>query len=313
MDYLGEGEGDGTVDMFEFVECQLLRLNLVSVSDLFDIKRRFLELDLDGGGTIDRKELMAAGSGEGNVDERMQYALRAMERVHHQMEAMIKFRLENHLHQHSGQEDRNLFKVFAPIETDPSDPNFPNFLPNPKPETTPISPPPPAAPPRQRPSVVAIIADTGFVSAVAPPRLSRLGQTNNSMPPAAFSPGPSTGTGPSFFPYSHHPASAVPPSPSPAASNLGSFHEHRFMNAASPGPIQGLAASSIQSLESASIVEGVASPYRGRNQTHIVQVPMADVASMHRHHHRRRHHHHHPDALPGEFPVYVRDDVDLDT
>jgi len=63
MDHLGylnaEGEGDGQIDMFEFVECQLLRLNMVSVSQLFDIKKRFIELDLDGGGSIDRHELMA--------------------------------------------------------------------------------------------------------------------------------------------------------------------------------------------------------------------------------------------------------------
>jgi hypothetical protein len=63
MDNLGylnaEGGGDGQIDMFEFVECQLLRLNMVSVSQLFEIKKRFIELDLDGGGSIDRDELMA--------------------------------------------------------------------------------------------------------------------------------------------------------------------------------------------------------------------------------------------------------------
>jgi hypothetical protein len=54
-----KGVADGQIDMFEFVECQLLRLNMVSVSQLFEIKKRFIELDLDGGGSIDRDELMA--------------------------------------------------------------------------------------------------------------------------------------------------------------------------------------------------------------------------------------------------------------
>jgi hypothetical protein len=312
MDYLGEGEGDGTVDMFEFVECQLLRLNLVSVNDLFDIKRRFLELDLDGGGTIDRSELMAAGSGGGSVDEKMMYALKAMERMHREMDAMIKLRLEHPAHQHhcNGKEDRNLFKVYAPVETDESDPNFPNFLPNPKLNTPPVSPPPPAAPARKRSSVLAIVADTGFVSVTAPPRLFRTSQTNSSMPTAAGSPGPSTGPGRNFFPYPHHAARAIPPSPSPAVSTLGSFRDHLVINADSPGPIRGLATSSIQSLSSASVVNGVASPYRERNQAYLVQSPMANMISVD-HHHHHHHHHHHPDALPGEFPVYVRDDVDL--
>jgi hypothetical protein len=90
MDYLGEGEGDGTVDMFEFVECQLLRLNLVSVSDLFDIKRRFLELDLDGGGTIDRKELEASGTSfaDEDFDQSMQYAFKALDRIHADMQSV---------------------------------------------------------------------------------------------------------------------------------------------------------------------------------------------------------------------------------
>jgi len=50
------------VDMFEFVECQLLRLNKVSVTDLFEIKRRFMELDSDRSGEITKEELLVTGS-----------------------------------------------------------------------------------------------------------------------------------------------------------------------------------------------------------------------------------------------------------
>mmetsp|Transcript_5334 Transcript_5334/g.13516 ORF Transcript_5334/g.13516 Transcript_5334/m.13516 type:complete len:953 (-) Transcript_5334:503-3361(-) len=95
MDYLGyfndkEG-GDGKVDMFEFVECQLLRMNMVSVSDLFDIKRRFVELDLDGGGTIDKEELMQTGSEHtGKSSDKLHHALEAMERQHESMEELLK-------------------------------------------------------------------------------------------------------------------------------------------------------------------------------------------------------------------------------
>jgi hypothetical protein len=53
-----KGFADGQIDMFEFVECQLLRLNMVSVSQLFDIKKRFIELDSDGSGNIERSELV---------------------------------------------------------------------------------------------------------------------------------------------------------------------------------------------------------------------------------------------------------------
>jgi len=52
-----KGCADGQIDMFEFVECQLLRLNMVSVSQLFDIKKRFIELDTDGSGCIERSEI----------------------------------------------------------------------------------------------------------------------------------------------------------------------------------------------------------------------------------------------------------------
>ena len=90
LDYLGEGESDGKVDMFEFVQCQLLRLNLVSVNDLFDIKRRFLDLDLDGGGTIDRKELEASGTSfaDEEFDRAMQYAFKALDRIHADMKSV---------------------------------------------------------------------------------------------------------------------------------------------------------------------------------------------------------------------------------
>jgi Ca2+-binding EF-hand superfamily protein len=61
---------------------QLLRLNYVSVHQLFDIKRRFLELDLDGSGTINRDELVATG-GEamGEHSSEIQHALEAMDEI----------------------------------------------------------------------------------------------------------------------------------------------------------------------------------------------------------------------------------------
>ncbi len=39
------------------MEGQLLRLNKVSVSTLFEIKQRFVDLDIDGSGYIDRQEI----------------------------------------------------------------------------------------------------------------------------------------------------------------------------------------------------------------------------------------------------------------
>jgi len=78
----GEVQGDGEIDMFEFVECQLLRLGNVSVTALFDIKARFIELDLDGGGTIEREELIGNGA---ESDDRIVYALAAMEKLHSEM------------------------------------------------------------------------------------------------------------------------------------------------------------------------------------------------------------------------------------
>lgn len=50
------------ITMHKWVELHLLRLNKVTVSDLFFIKQAFLELDVDGSGSISRAELERTGA-----------------------------------------------------------------------------------------------------------------------------------------------------------------------------------------------------------------------------------------------------------
>eukprot|EP00283_Hemiselmis_rufescens_P006555 CAMPEP_0173429298 /NCGR_PEP_ID=MMETSP1357-20121228/8041_1 /TAXON_ID=77926 /ORGANISM="Hemiselmis rufescens, Strain PCC563" /LENGTH=895 /DNA_ID=CAMNT_0014393455 /DNA_START=110 /DNA_END=2794 /DNA_ORIENTATION=- len=93
MDYLGYPSakgagGDGEIDMFEFVECQLLRLNLVSVSHLMKIKMRFIDLDIDDSGTIDKDELILPGGVEQPAHPGMSYAMDALKSIHHEIEDM---------------------------------------------------------------------------------------------------------------------------------------------------------------------------------------------------------------------------------
>ena len=54
----------------------------MSVHQLFEIKRRFLELDLDGSGTINRDELVATGGDAmGEHSAEIQHALEAMDEL----------------------------------------------------------------------------------------------------------------------------------------------------------------------------------------------------------------------------------------
>jgi len=93
MDYLGEpnelgSRGDGQIDMFEFVECQILRLNLVSVNHLFQIKKRFIELDIDDSGTVNKEELILPSALEHEPNPKMHYALEFLKDIHAEIEDM---------------------------------------------------------------------------------------------------------------------------------------------------------------------------------------------------------------------------------
>ena len=49
------------ITLHKFVECQLLRLGKVSVDDLYEIKARFVELDLDASLLLEEQEMTDTG------------------------------------------------------------------------------------------------------------------------------------------------------------------------------------------------------------------------------------------------------------
>jgi len=58
----GEGHEEKAITLFKFVECQLLRMGKVSFDELYEIKERFMELDLDASGLVEFEELADTGS-----------------------------------------------------------------------------------------------------------------------------------------------------------------------------------------------------------------------------------------------------------
>jgi len=122
MDYLGyfhtdgEAGGDGEIDMFEYVECQLLRLNLVPVSQLFQIKKRFIELDSDGGGSIDREEIIDASSKDQARNPKIKIALDALQAIHREIDERKKERAKMSVEQKKQLADETATKALAEIE-----------------------------------------------------------------------------------------------------------------------------------------------------------------------------------------------------
>eukprot|EP00802_Teleaulax_amphioxeia_P009760 Tamp_09781.p1 GENE.Tamp_09781~~Tamp_09781.p1 ORF type:complete len:519 (+),score=86.17 Tamp_09781:150-1706(+) len=81
---LAEGADKNSITLHKFVECQLLRLGKVSVDELYEIKARFVELDLDNSLLLEEEELTDTGCNlaaeEGKLDpQAMAQALQYME------------------------------------------------------------------------------------------------------------------------------------------------------------------------------------------------------------------------------------------
>jgi len=82
---LAEGADKNSITLHKFVECQLLRLGKVSVDELYEIKARFVELDLDNSLLLEEEELTDTGCNlaaeEGKLDpQAMAQALQYMEK-----------------------------------------------------------------------------------------------------------------------------------------------------------------------------------------------------------------------------------------
>ena len=65
----GMGHQQKAITLQKFVECQLLRMGKVTYDELFMIKERFMELDLDASGLIDFSELRATGGTGKHITE----------------------------------------------------------------------------------------------------------------------------------------------------------------------------------------------------------------------------------------------------
>jgi len=76
------------ITMHKWVELHLLRLNKVTVSDLFFIKQAFLELDVDGSGSISRAELEQTGASKNKENARNPHIELALKELREQREKL---------------------------------------------------------------------------------------------------------------------------------------------------------------------------------------------------------------------------------
>jgi Ca2+-binding EF-hand superfamily protein len=57
-----DADGNGSIDLAEFLEFMLVKMGKCSQFDIDKIKRQFNELDIDGSGTLDHNDIKRAVS-----------------------------------------------------------------------------------------------------------------------------------------------------------------------------------------------------------------------------------------------------------